>query len=60
MTATTDLGASNLVAVEPGAIREETPTGSVITSTGCWTGRTSCDWTQATPKRSWPTSPNGV
>ena len=29
MTAT-DLGASNLVAVEPGAIREDTPPGSVI------------------------------
>src|SRR5258705_4337855 len=27
---TTDLGASNLVAVEPGAIREDTPPGSVI------------------------------
>ena len=29
MTAT-DLGTSNLVAVEPGAIREDTPPGSVI------------------------------
>ena len=27
---TVDLGASNLVAVEPGAIREDTPPGSVI------------------------------
>ena len=27
---TLDLGTSNLVAVEPGAIREDTPPGSVI------------------------------